>query len=242
MVSTTTPRKDELITAATADLARGFHSVRLVPGKKRPRDRGWNTLRMGAADLEGAFEDGDNRGRLLGVSLTAQSGVEGYGVCVDLDCDEAIALAPAILPVTGERGGRHGAPTSHWFYASDAPLRTLRLSGPDKARYVELLGEGAQVVVPPSVHPSGERYVWDEEGTASRLGASALRQATVDLAIGTLCLRCCTPDAVTEVIAALPDPRRERVGASLAGRLWVPVSPQEPAALAAHVRAWLALR
>ena len=71
MDSTTPPRKDALIAAATADLARGFHSVRLVPSKKRPRGRGWNTLRLGAADLDGTFEDGDNRGRLLGVAAVA---------------------------------------------------------------------------------------------------------------------------------------------------------------------------
>ena len=176
--------------------------------------------------------------------MTPESSVDGHGVCIDLDVDEAIALADALLPATGELGGRAEAPESHWFFASDKPMRTLRFSGPDKVRYVELLGQGSQVVVPPSVHPSGQVYVWARRDPPGQVDAAALRRATLDLAIGTLCMRCCLPETVEQVLtaAALPVARRTRLLAHLRGAGWSPVSAHDPAGLSTHIRAWLAQR
>jgi|SRR5215471_16982880 len=40
-------------------------------------------------------------------------------VDVDLDCEEAIELAPLYLPETGAIFGRKSAPKSHWLYIAD---------------------------------------------------------------------------------------------------------------------------
>lgn len=236
------PKHADLISCALNDLDRGYYSVRLAAGRKRPRDRGWNTLRLESSELTTAFEQGDNRGRLLGLAMTAQSGLTGYGVCVDLDCPESIALAAALLPTTSERGGRSGAPQSHWFFRTERPPRTLRLSGPDKTRYVELLALGSQVVVPPSVHPSGEPYLWDADGLAAEVMVASLRSAVIDLAIATLCHRSAPPTEVSDILkgSGLPGPRRERLLAVLSGRPWDPVSQVESSAIATHIRGWLA--
>lgn len=243
MDSSTHPSRDDLLAHAQADLARGYYSVRLAPGKKRPSERGWNTLRLDGDALKAAFEGGENRGRLLGLPMTPESGLSGYGVCVDLDCDESIGLAAELLPETSEVGGRSGAPQSHWFFRTDTAPRTLRLSGPDKTRYVELLAQGSQVVVPPSVHPSGEPYVWESFGVAAEIALKPLRGAIIDLAIATLCQRCAGADEVSEVLelAGLSQLRSSRVISALSHHTWQPASPRESSLLATHIRGWLAL-
>ena len=49
----------------------------------------------------------------IGVLLGEPS---GWLIDVDLDCDEAVALAPKFLPPTGATSGRPGKPASHWWY------------------------------------------------------------------------------------------------------------------------------
>lgn len=243
MDSTTTPSRDDLIRCASDDLERGYYSVRLAQGKKRPSTRGWNTFRLTGDALASAFNEGDNRGRLLGLPMTPESGLSGYGVCVDLDCDEAIGLAAELLPETSEVGGRSGAPQSHWFFRTETAPRTLRLSGPDKTRYVELLAQGSQVVVPPSVHPCGEPYVWESFGIPAEVALKPLRCAIIDLAIATLCQRCAGADEVSEVLelSGLSQLRSSRVISALSHHTWQPVSPRESSLLATHIRGWLAL-
>ncbi len=90
-------------------------------------------------------------------------------VDVDLDHPLARALAPYFLPKTGMCWGRKSNPESHWAYRCKGGWETKRYDDPDtpkgeKARIVELLGEGTQSVLPGSVHPTGERYDWAEGG------------------------------------------------------------------------------
>ena len=96
---------------------------------------------------------------------------------IDLDCREAIELAPHVLPKTGAIFGRHSAPASHWLYrtklasTSEDEKATIQFKDPtrpaDEAMLLEVRvggDKGAQTVFPGSVHETDEEIRWDEAG------------------------------------------------------------------------------
>src|SRR5690349_19689427 len=93
----------------------GFAIQWLKPNDKKPWARGW-TLK--------SQEPGDyRRGNCLGIMTERLS---GDLVCVDLDQQEVIAMAPAFLPPTQMVDGRDGKRRSHWYYrVTDIPPELL---------------------------------------------------------------------------------------------------------------------
>jgi hypothetical protein len=103
--------------AAQAYVARGWNPLPLPFKSKIPTDKGWQNRVIGAADLPRYF---NGRPQNVGVVL----GPSSAGLTdLDLDCREAIASAPYILPKTGAIFGRHSAPASHWLYYSSLSSR-----------------------------------------------------------------------------------------------------------------------
>jgi hypothetical protein len=102
---------------------------------------------------------------------------------IDLDCVEAVRAAPHLLPPTRMITGRRSAPQSHWWYrVGDPPAKASEAfddpsfgESDDRRRLVELRSTGGQTVIPPSVHPSGERCVWHEHGQPARVSITELR-------------------------------------------------------------------
>lgn len=140
-----------LLDAARWYLARGFAPVPIPAGTKAPAIKGWQRLRLTDTDLPQHFNGSGNIGLILGEP-------SGHLVDVDLDCAEARELAPEFLPPTGAKTGRPGAPASHWWYIASG-AHTRRHGDPaDRSAIVELRAAGAQTLVGPSVHPSGEPY------------------------------------------------------------------------------------
>lgn len=149
-----TGTSESTVDTATRALERGWAPLPISYGSKAPTLRGWTDLRFGStAELETHFTDA-NIGLILGA---ASNGL----VDIDLDCPEARLLAPVLLPHTGMRHGRAGAPTSHYWYVVDREVATAKYQDPtDRAMLVELRSTGAQTVIPPSLHPSGEQIEW----------------------------------------------------------------------------------
>ncbi len=168
-------------------IERGFAVCRLRPDEKNPTYKGWNLGGTSADD----FRDGDNIGIIAGR-------LSGDLVCVDLDCDEALRLADDFLPPTGMEDGRASKPRSHrWYRVTDIPDEWVSktasggIGGPrlrhfkhheTKVNILDLIGTGGQAVVPPSLHPSGERRVWDSEGAPATLPMMELVEAVCRLA------------------------------------------------------------
>lgn len=78
-------------------------------------------------------------------------------VDIDIDCPEALTLAPYFLPDTC-RFGRASKPASHWLYYSPVP-KHLKFEDPNKGpgqTIIELRSNKVQTVFPGSTHPSGE--------------------------------------------------------------------------------------
>lgn len=122
-----------------------------------PRPRG----REGAAPV---LRNGNNVGIQVGE-------VSGWICAVDLDCEEAVRLAPRFLTDT-LKSGKQGI-ASHWVYRSEGAARqsyAIREGGAhvEAGMLVEVVasadGKGFQFVVPPSVHPQKGLYEWLPRG------------------------------------------------------------------------------
>ena len=92
---------------------------------------------------------------------------------LDLDCPEAIAAAPYILPRTAVFG--HATkPPSHWVYRTNLhetkDRAAIKFMGSDKTGLLEVrMGAGgmaSQTIFPPSTHISGEPIEWADGGAS----------------------------------------------------------------------------
>lgn len=173
---------------ARAYLARGWAPIPVPFRRKGPVLAGWSALRLGPEDLAAHFNgQPSNVGVLLGEP-------SGGLVDIDLDCAEALRLAPVFLPPTRSRFGRASKRASHWLYVVTTPLETEKFADPDvqdedRGMLVELRSTGGQTVFPGSVHPSGERIGWDEDGELARGDGATLRRAVAELAAACLLAR-----------------------------------------------------
>jgi putative DNA primase/helicase len=80
---------------------------------------------------------------------------------IDLDCPEAIKVAGRFLPPT-DTSGKESTPDSHWWYepVNGEPPYTKFTVTDNNTTILELrFGSNKQTVIPPSIHPNGERYV-----------------------------------------------------------------------------------
>lgn len=148
---------------------KGWAPIPIEPGQKRPLAglQGWQKLDLAEWPEEKAkrlwAEGQPGVGLLLGKP-------SGGLVDVDLDSLEAIAIASAALPPT-LTSGRETARASHrWYRLADGgvsttkwvdPVADFRDGGGDRAVLLELRADGAQTLVEPSAHPSGEHYEWE---------------------------------------------------------------------------------
>ncbi|RMH24443.1 MAG: DUF3987 domain-containing protein [Planctomycetota bacterium] len=146
-------RQDDgnMLEAARAYAARGFAVVPLRPKSKQPAIKNWQRRSLTEDELPGHFSGDGNIGIVLGE-------MSGGLVDIDLDCEEAVRLAPKFLPETGAIGGRGARPRSHWFYYC-VGIPTARHNDPIAGDcIVEIRSTGSQTAVGPSIHPDGDAY------------------------------------------------------------------------------------
>jgi hypothetical protein len=169
--------------AALAYIAAGWVVIPNHPREKRPVGDDWPELRISSDAVPVHFLTNSNIGVLLGENGNGKTDV-------DLDCSESLSLASAFLPVTKCVHGRAGALRSHWWYHADPVPSFLQFQDTDGTRLLELrCGAGQQTIVPPSTHPSGEAYQWDELEDPATVEATALQCAVRRLAAATLLVR-----------------------------------------------------
>jgi hypothetical protein len=176
---------------------RGWKPIPIDDGKKHPTIVDWQLIddhRFGPGHL--------NIGLQLG-------GVSKGLTDVDLDCELARQMAPDFLPPTNAVFGRKSSPKAHWLYLTDiwndAKTAAIGFDDPIKAkapaegehgcRLVEIRSgavskdgkpKGACSMAPPSIHPSGERVLWDCDGEPEQVSAAELRQRVAELAAAVL--------------------------------------------------------
>ena len=177
-MSTTEKHNAAVVEAALDAYRRGLTPLPIPRHSKGPTMAGWNKLRWpdpttdtgdGESAVRAAFEEYTAGGSTnLGVLLGEAS---GDLIDVDLDHPAAMRLKSYLLPYTAAIHGRETSRKSHyWYRAKPGTLpatRRLRIpdaSGRGSGVSVEIRGNGAQTLVPPSIHPAtAETYEWEGE-------------------------------------------------------------------------------
>jgi Bifunctional DNA primase/polymerase, N-terminal len=178
---------------ARSFFARNWNPVPVHYKKKNPIGDEWQKLIITESNIATHFN-----GAKLNVGV--QLGPNSNGLTdIDLDCDEAIQLAPHFLPKTPAMFGRKSKPTSHLLYTiDDAPAdkAVLKLTdkiGKDAKGIVELRmgggSKGAQTVFPGSTHESGEIIEWVRDETPTHSDYATLKLAVTKIAVGTILRR-----------------------------------------------------
>src|SRR6266853_2474822 len=190
-------RKAIRIELGVVRAAKQYLELGIEPVPVQPRDKAavydWKTAPpVTAENVVSRFREGQN----IGVRLGRRSG--GL-VDIDLDCDEAIKLAPSFLPPTGRIFGRATSQRAHWLYGSDLheseDTAALQYKHPvTKEMLIELRigsdGHDAMTVIPPSIHKgTGENITWHGEGEIARVDGATLKVAVIKIAVGCLLLR-----------------------------------------------------
>ncbi len=154
-------------------LGMGLDVVPLGLRSKRPSTANWPTIEFAEDD----FKSDSNVGLKLGKRGLAD---------VDLDCTEALSIAPKFLPPTGFVFGRPSARESHHFYRLDPPSISVKLVDPlTEDTLIELRSLkrdraiGFQTVAPGSIHEGTGELIEFEPG-CTRL----IQNADADEVIG----------------------------------------------------------
>lgn len=181
--SATKRKSRPLNSAAVAQdwLAKGIQPVPLQGGKKRPKsEKGWNKLRVAPDTIPDHFRPGDNVGGLWGKPSK-------WVVDIDLDWDEAADLAPLLLPPTFTYG-RRTRPATHYLYRCKGITGSKRTLKSGEV-IVEIRSTGSQSVLPPSIHPDGDRYEIEEDQEIIDISEKKLQTLCDHLAGGALLIR-----------------------------------------------------
>jgi hypothetical protein len=196
------PRFNDTRRAAERYLRAGLAVIPLAAGEKNPNRQGWQRERHTMEDIPKCWNNGQNIGVLTGEP-------SGWLVDIDLDCPEALKIAGRFLDPT-LTSGRESTPDCHWWYwAEGIRSKTFDdLGGPEAETLLEIRSNGHQTVVAPSLHPSGERYIWSQSGLEfATVTAETLLRSVRELATAALVAR------------VLPKGGRHRFGLALAGFL-----------------------
>ena len=187
----------------------------------------WTNLRVTANNVAQFFNgERQNIGVLLGEPSKNL-------IDIDLDCPEAVELAPIILPPTNAIFGRAGKQRSHFLYTVHNLICSKRFKNPANTNetLVEQRSTGGQTVFPGSVHPSGEPVEWASDGKPAEVPADELEAAVRHLAVACLVRRYgqaninfADVEALLLALASAPEKAQE------AARVWLRSEPQNQVA------------
>jgi hypothetical protein len=121
-------------------------------------------------------------------------------ICIDIDLEEAVEPLLAILPPSPvQKKGRKGI--SLFYRGNTEIIRSKNFRTPERVGILDLLGEGKQTVLPPSIHPdTNEPYCWWTDETLADYRLEELPELPGDIA-----------EQIAEVLRQFGyDPDRER--------------------------------
>jgi len=205
--------------AAAELILAGVAVVANKPESKQPVMKGWQKRGLHLEEVPQFFREGGNLGLLNGEP-------SGWLVTIDIDVPEALEIADRFLTAT-LAGGQSGTRRAHRLYVSPG-AKTRTWKDDHGTVLLELRSTGCQTLIEPSVHPSGQPYLWDREGPAEPAEIAA-----EDL------VRCCTELATATAIARrAPESGRHDWAMALAGYLLRPGRLDEETTLDILLAAW----
>jgi putative DNA primase/helicase len=160
-------RQERVLKAARDYIRAGYRPVPIPAGEKAPNLREWTKLRVSEDDVDQYFTEPGNIGLLLGKP-------SGELTDVDIDAPEAAAVADVFLPPTEMVHGRKSKRRSHFWYRVENAPAPIKFTDADGACLLEIRSTGQQTLVPPSIHPKGERIRWEEGGPPAKVQAAEL--------------------------------------------------------------------
>lgn len=151
----------EAIKLATA----GFHVIPIGPGQKHPPIPAWQKAATTNPDTINAWWTGLYRGHGIGIAtgyddlfvidLDTHGTVNGLQTWIDL-CDQHPNLdIETVVAITGSGGLHLYMRAPHGVQIRNDASRRL---GPG----IDIRGIGGQVLAPPTIHPNGTAYRWNE--------------------------------------------------------------------------------
>lgn len=181
-MTTELTHKERVLRQARICLRREQRVVPIPRRQKAPVLKNWPQLRLEFSELEEAFGENDNIGIILG---TASEGL----VDIDIDASEALVAAREFLPPTERSHGRQSKKKSHLWYEVQPSPTPAKFCDIDGTSIVEVRSDGQQTLIPPSIHPSGERFRWEGKGEPAHVDGNLLCNAVSRLAACALIAR-----------------------------------------------------
>jgi predicted P-loop ATPase len=143
----------------------GFGVIPLLPKSKRPKEGKWTTGERKSWDqFKASYSVGDN----VGVRLGEASQIDGnYLACIDIDIKhpdarpKALARLKTLVGATKFPEVRSGAGNGsrHLYCVTPQPFKMITVEKHDDWE-VCVYSTGRQMVLSPSIHPSGAQYKW----------------------------------------------------------------------------------
>jgi hypothetical protein len=186
-MTTTSRFPDTARPAAALYIGKDLAPIPVPLRSKKAILEGWPSLRLTQDTLDQYFPT--NEGHNVGIL----NGSPSQNIAdVDLDCPEAISVAPALLPSTGWVFGHKSSPHSHRIYKTDVALDSAQVEYQDLAgrMLVELRGSGGLTIFPPSLHEeTGELVAWESFTEPAQVKLADLRQAVGQVGAAALLAR-----------------------------------------------------
>jgi Bifunctional DNA primase/polymerase, N-terminal/Protein of unknown function (DUF3987) len=169
----------------SALLSLGYSPIPIQPGEKKPGHydgdawgflKGWNQY---CTEKPSTFQVNHwSKWPRAGVGVACGMGL----VCIDIDRDDLIDPVCALLPPSlVQKKGRKGL--SLFYRGNTDVIRSRNFRTPDRIGLLDLLAEGKQTVLPPSIHPdSGEPYFWYTDDSLLDVRLQDLTELTNDVA------------------------------------------------------------
>jgi hypothetical protein len=166
--------------AAPALYALGYSPIPVMAGKKMPGTtsplRNWTSFcfKQPVPNLIAGW----SRYPDLNVGVACGMGL----ICVDIDQEACMTALLNILPPSNvQKKGRKGI--SLFYRGNTDKIRSKNFRTPDRTGLVDLLAEGKQTVLPPSVHPdTNEPYFWWTDATLEDTPLDQLAELPDDIA------------------------------------------------------------
>lgn len=164
---------DSVALVAKSYLAKNWKVIPVAYQSKACHQKNWQNCILQENDIPTVFAKQSNIGVLLGASELTD---------VDVDSAQAYSFLHW-LPPTEARWGRASNPNSHHLYLGIASTRQFKNS---EGVIIEIRSQGCYAIMPPSIHPDGESYIWESKGKPGQ--SNDLEHAVTKIAIAATCL------------------------------------------------------